>query len=102
MDDEDLKRVLKAWTTPSPGPALDRTVRESWMRSTSPRQWRMPLLVTAAALLAVVCVLVMLEMERTRQERIPALTRVVTDGDLSGFVPIREIHVSVERRKLVR
>ena len=103
MDNEDLKRVLEAWKTPSAGPALDRLVRESWRRSL-PRRWHPPLRVMAAAVLALiaVCAVAVIVIERSRSARPPSITRVVTDGDLSGFVPMREIHVIVERRKVIQ
>ncbi len=102
MDNEGLTRVLKTWKTPSAGPALDCLVRESWRRSL-PRRWHPPLRIMAAAMLAIIaaCIVTVFAIEHSRSTRSPSVTRVVTDEDLSGFVPIQEIHVVIERRKPV-
>jgi len=103
MNDEELKRIFEAWKAPSAGPALDRLVRESWTRSL-PRRRHLPLRVRAAAVMVIIaiCAAALFTIERSRSSRTPSITRVVTNGDLSGFVPIREVHVTVERRKTVR
>lgn len=113
MDEQDrLRRALDAWEAPLPGPALERRLMDSYHREMRrPGWWRrfwttrisVPVPLAAGAGLLVLLAFVLLRTGPQPQPR-PALIRaeqsatIITVGDFTGFRPVKEWRVQVERK----